>query len=321
MSCTNLQYYNYNNLSSYLESMKINMPANYIRWLKDIINTKVGMFRYKNLPKGYTSEIVEKALLFNNFLCWYNSPKYGLVLCRYLTGSDFDLNWKPTKVNLLALNGKPIAYDVPYKDIILCRDNTMDIIPFITLNAWIGKIIETEQTLDIVLTVARLPLMVVGEKEETAQLKQLIKKTLGGHEPLIATAKGFGKKIEQFDIDLKIDPIKIREIIDWYKSRALSSVGIYTVDEKRERIVTAEVQANNDFDNFVYTEMKKEREDFVKQLNEKYQCNIELEEIYEINFKEEVKLKREETKAVEEEKAKAENLIEDRGDNNGREND
>lgn len=318
MGKENIQYYNYNNLNSYLDSLKINMPQKYIKWLKDIINTKISMFDYKNLPKGYTTEIIEKALLFNNFLCWYKSPKYGLVLCRYLTGSDYDLNWKPIKVNLLALNGKPIAYNVPYKDIILCRDNMMDIIPFITLNSWIDKIIETEDTLDIVLNVARLPLLLVGDKEEVSQLKQVAKKVLKGHEPMIVAGKNYKQHVEQFDIKMLVDPIKIREIIDWYKASALASVGIYSVDEKRERIVSAEIQANNDFVDFIYTEMVNERKKFVKALNDQYKLNIELIELYDINVKDNIKLDREKTKAIEEEKAKAQNLIKD--DKGGNEN-
>ena len=58
-----------------------------------------------NLPDGLTSQIIEQSLMFNNFLCFYNSNEFGLVLCRYKFGGEYDLYWKPKTVDLLTISG------------------------------------------------------------------------------------------------------------------------------------------------------------------------------------------------------------------------
>lgn len=81
--------YNYYNLEDYLKKNLVDCSDEYLRWIKDIINTKVSMFDYENLPEGLTSEILETALMFNNFLCLYRSEALGIVLCRYRDCGEF----------------------------------------------------------------------------------------------------------------------------------------------------------------------------------------------------------------------------------------
>ena len=145
----NENFFNYNNLQDYMNKMQLAYDGQWLRWVKDIINTKITMFNYDNLPgKKLTSEIMERALMFNNFLCGWKRPDGEFMICRWRFGSVFNEYWKPERVNLLALTGKEIAFDVPYEDIVLFRDNPMDIIPFLTLNSYIESIIAKEKTLD-----------------------------------------------------------------------------------------------------------------------------------------------------------------------------
>lgn len=275
------QYYNYYNLDSYLNKLGIEMPEDYIRWFKDIIGTKITMFYYDDLPDELTSEIVEQALMFNNFLCFYNSPSLGLTLCRYRSGGVYGRYWKPVKVDLLTLTGQPMEYGVPYEDIVLVRDNPLDIIPFLTLNGWINKILDKEKTLDMEMRLARMPTMLVGDKEQAGMLKELMKKTYG-YEGFAVGSKNFKQHVEQFDIHLLIDIVNLYDLIEKYKNLALNSMGIYGVDEKRERIVTSEVQANNDFTDFIYAGMLRERQRWVKEANAKWpdKCHITIHETY-----------------------------------------
>ena len=300
--------FNYYNLEDYLKKNLVDCSDEYLRWVKDIINTKVSMFDYENLPEGLTSEILETALMFNNFLCLYRSEALGIVLCRYRDCGEFDMYWKPTKVELMTLSGKPIAYDVPYSDIIPIRDNRMDIVPFITLNGYVSKIVEQEKTLGILVKLVRFPTILTGSKEQMQMLKQLLKKNADCDGFTIAD-KGFKDHIEQFPIQLPCKLIEAYEIMEKYKEMALSSIGIYAVDEKRERVVTSEIQANNDYVDFIYNGMVNERESAIKEANKRWGCNIRLIESYVENRMEEQDLR---ARGVElETKAEAEGEVED----------
>ena len=276
----NETYYNYNNLRAYIDKLGIQCPDDYFRWFKDVVGTKVTMFYYDNLPGTLTSEITENALMFNNFLClWYDKGLGQVILCRYRFGGTYDIYWKPVTVDLLSLSGKSLAIGVPYEDIVIVRDNPSDIIPFVTLNSWLNKILDKEKTLEILMRLVRMPTILVGDKEQAGMLKQLMKKTYE-YDGFAVGSKNFKSHVEQFDIRMPVQLSDVYELIEKYKNLALNSMGIYGVDEKRERIVTSEVMANNDFTDFIYTGMYRERQRWVKEANEKWGLNIILHETY-----------------------------------------
>lgn len=291
-------YCNYNQLQYYLNKQGVENNTDFLRWVKSIMNTKVEMFRYKNLPNGLDNKIIEKALLFNNFLCWwYKEELGGLILCRYICDSDFNMYWLPKRVTLLTLSGITIANNIPFEDIILCRDNTLDIIPFITIKSWLDKIIEVEKTIDINLRISRFPLILKGEKSETAQLKQLIKK-MYQCDGIVIGSRDLTGRLESNDIHL---PTKLNELYDLemkYKQLCLESIGIYSQGDKRERLITGEVSANNDYVNFVYTGMRDERKDWIDKVNNKWGLDIKLVETYDTNALEEIELEKIENQAL-----------------------
>lgn len=285
------KYYNYYNLQDYLSKNLIKGGDQYVRWLKNIIDIKTSMFSYEGLPDGLTSEIIETALMFNNFLCFYKHPTLGIVLCRYLYGGDFDIYWKPVKVNLLSLSGKPIAYDVPYKDIVLARDNRMDIIPFVTLNGWIDKITEMEDTMGILVRLVRFPTIMTGSKEQMAMLQQVLRKNANCEGFMIAD-KGFKDSLEQFNINLPCMPMDMEQLMEKYEHKAYESMGIYDPEEKKERLISNEVSSTNDYTDFVYEDMLYQRQSFVNEVNERYGTSIILKESYVENMEQEYDLER-----------------------------
>lgn len=299
-------YYNYNNLQQYCNENKLRYDAQWLRWIKDIMNTKVSMFTYNNLPNKLTSQIVENALLFNNFLCWYYEPNLGgLILCRYRYGGEYDLYWKPKTVNLLTLSGKSIKDNVPYEDIILCRDNSMDIIPFLTLNGYMEKIIEIEDTLSINTQLTRFPTVFTCSRKQLGTFKALfndIKKLT----PFVFGDKDVIDGVEQFDIKLPVPLTDIYDLLEQYKNMCLASMGIYGSDSKRERLITAEINANNDYTDFIYQGMLNERKLWIKQIKEKWGIDIQLVESYIQTREIDIKLESEEAGAI----ANAENVEE-----------
>ncbi len=299
-------YFNFMNLQTTLKEYNIKYDGEYLRYLKDIMNTKTELFSYAGIPEesGITSEIIETALLFRNNLCFYKHPGLGLVLCYYIYGSEFNYYWKPSYVTLVAFNGVTIATNVPYDDIVLLRDNRMDIIPFLTLNSWIDLVIEMERTLRINVILLRLPMLFKGDKNQVATLKQMIKKATN-FEPFAIVDKKLGNDIIEPDkFELPCSLQELYDLIEKYRNLALSSIGIYASDTKRERLITAEINATNDMVDFVYQGMIEERQRAIKEVNEKWGYDIKITENYIINKKDENKLEAEKAKMI----AEAENV-------------
>lgn len=293
----NNQYYNYMNLREYMDKLGITAPDDWLRWFKDLAVTKITQFYYDNLPDKLTSEIVETALMYNNHLCLANVEGIGIILCRYIFGSTFDIYWKPEYVDLLALNGKTVATNVPYSEIVIVRDNPSDIIPFMTLRGWLDKILDKEKTLDILVQWVRLPTLLVGDKDQATALKQLMKKVTN-YEGFAIGTKGFKNHIEQFNVSLPCRLEEISHLIEKYKNMALNSIGIYGADEKQERLLVSEVQATNDYTDFVYSGMYNERLRWVKEANDKFGLSIKMHETYVDNEKYDIANKRQMSMAM-----------------------
>ena len=277
----NMDYYNFFNLQSYLDQCKIKGFGFSFRYLKDYVNTKISMFKYKNLPKGLTSRIVETALCFNNFLCLYKNSIYpeGL-LCRWLPCGELDEYWRPTKVNLITLTGKPVANDVDFDDIVWLHDNSMDIIPFITITEYISKINEIETTLNKNIKQARVPAFFTGSKEQKAQFEKLYAKAESNDAFTIADPK-VAEAMKQYNFNFAIPPKDLVEIMKNYMNWTIQSFGVYGgSSQKAERMLVREVQSQTDYADTIYQDEKDCRADWIKEANEKFNWNIELVEAY-----------------------------------------
>lgn len=307
-------FYNYNNLQEYTNKLGLNYDKDYFRWVQAIIITKLGMFSYDNVEEyELNSDIMERALMFNNFLCGYDVPGIGFGIYRWRANSVFNRYWRPETVELMTLTGKHVQSNVPFKDIVLFRDNRLDLVPFLTLNSWIEKIQEKEKTIDSIFTWLSLPVIISGDKQQALEFKQLIKKAIT-RDPFVLGSKGFKDHVEMFNIDLPVQLEEVYTIMKKYRGMALASMGIYEVDEKRERIVTSEIEAQNDYVDMVYTGMYNERKRFVEECNKKFGTNIILKETYVENQNDSIRIQQrranaEKTPDIEIAKIKAEGEI------------
>ena len=276
MSCA----YDYANLSQLMKRLGLDNRYIKFKYLKGLVNTKISMFKYKGLPENLTSEILETALMFNNHLCFYKSETLGLILCRWFPTGDFDMYWKPTYVDLLALNGKSVATHVEWKDIVLVRDNECDIIPFLWILEFIEVLEKTEDTLMKNIILIQLPTVFTGKKEQINTFKQLIKKTLN-IDPFAIADKETIETLKQFDIQLPVKLDEILSIYKNYKNMCLESEGIYgTETQKRERLLVGEVQSQTEYVGYIYQGFKQMRKQMLEEVKEKFGDEIELVESY-----------------------------------------
>lgn len=271
---------NYYNLQDYMR--KMGLFDTDIRFIKDIVNTKMSLIRYEGLPKDLTSEILESALMFNSHLCfYYDEGLEKVVLCKWIPSAMFNIYWKPEKVDLIALSGRHLRTNYPYEDIVLVRDNIMDITPFVYVNEYIKKIHELEKTLFNVLKVAQLPLLISGSKNQAIVLKKLADKILNIEPFVIGDRMTDANTIQGFNIAVPIAPSEIYDLKEKYRAECLQALGIYgDPDQKKERLLNSEVESKQDFANFTYQGCLDERKRFVDECNKRWNTSIKIIESY-----------------------------------------
>lgn len=292
MSEINWTYFYLMNPNVAVAELKHKMPFGSWRYVLDIINTRVGMFTYDNLPRKLTSKILETSLLFGSDLCFYKPAGLDRVmLLKYTSDGTVDEYNQPTTVSLHTLKGEnDIAENVPFEDIVLVRDNTLNIPRVLSIDEFIFKLLEIEDDLFKIMKLGTLPAVLSGSKKQAATLKVLSQK-LGYKDAFIVGDESLTESVKGFNINIPFNPLDVYELRNKYYNEAMRSLGIYSVDAKRERIVTQELINQNDFSDFIYQDAKIERQLFVDECNRKFGTNIVMHETYDINYNEAVEEK------------------------------
>lgn len=279
------EYYYLNNPDNYVNQAMLKIGMNFrgfFRYMKDIVNTKISMFQYEGeLPTGLTSTIIEEALMFKCRLCLADVAPFGWTLCSYEPINEYNIYHRPTTVKLTTFSGIDLG-TVPYDDIILVRDNSMDIPPILVIKEYVDKIVDIEGKMDKMLTISCLPVGIVGNKKLANQFKQTAQ-ALGTSNPFIAGDDSLMTSLQTFGIDVPIKPAEVYAIRKKYINECMASLGIYAVEAKKERLVVSEIQSQNDYTDFIYVGMTNERNRWIGEYVERSGKSLRLVESYDTN--------------------------------------
>ena len=279
------EYYYLNNPNCYVNLVMKKIGMNFqgfFRYMKDIVNTKISQFHYENLDIPHlTSVILEEALMFKSRLCFAQPPGYTWMLCTYNPLNEYNLYHRPTHVELLTFNGDSLG-TVPYEDIILVRDNAMDIPPILVIKEYVDKIVDLENKMDKIVTLSTLPIALVGDKKIANQLREAARK-MGSPDPFIVGDDKIISAVQGFNIDLPVKPAEVYAIRKKYINECMASIGVYAVEAKKERLVVSEIQSQNDYTDFIYQGLINERNRWVDELNKRRGSKTKLVESYDQN--------------------------------------
>ena len=309
---SNEYYYDYRNPSEafarqVLLNGKVNWPkkgrySRILRYIKELMGTKVSLFTYDNIENAIphmTSALLESIILTNDRLClYYIAGTAEWVLGRYVGNSTMNYYNRPETVNISTLNGYDVATDVPYDDIILVKDNRLDIPPLLTIQEYMEKITNIEKRFDRVLKNATLPLALVGDKKAMAALKSIADASDDADKAYIAGSDTLVDAVKGFAIDMNVTPEDVYNLRMKYRNECLASLGIYALQEKSERLLTREITSMNEYADFQYQQALLCRQDFVDKFNAKSSVKIKLVETYDKNYLENSELAAKETKML-----------------------
>lgn len=277
-------YYDFMNQKQLIDRLQVNGLGISFKNLINGVETKIAQFSYEGLEPELPPYVLRTALMFNNKLCFYNSPTFGIVLCRYLPLGEYDYYWRPTYVQLLALNGKTIANKVAFKDVVLVKDNNMDIIPFLWLLEYFELMDNVENTILKDIELLKLPAIFKGNEKMITSINSLINKAMN-FKPFAVSDKMGNDTFEMFNIQLPVSPEELLALYKNYKNLMLESIGISgTETQKKERLLVGEVESQSEYKNYKYIDFKNCQLEWIEQYNKKFNKNVKLIESY-VDFK------------------------------------
>lgn len=204
----------------------------------------LSIFEWENLPDSMSARFLESCLYWYGKAAIVNDDTLGII------------NLKCTPSEALNIYGDAIEYHCystgydntfALDDMVYVRNNLEAVPTDITIQLFAQRLYEAERTIEVNVKAQKTPVIILCDEKQRLTMKNVYQK-FDGNEPVI-----FGKKGLDLD-DIKVlrtDAPFVADKLEEYKrnvwSEALSFLGINNImTEKKERLVTGEVDANNE---------------------------------------------------------------------------
>ena len=241
------------------------------------------LFKWNGLPNGINEKWIERYLFSEGSCVFYKDPIVGFMVAKI--GNTGALNYydepttiRPYATNYLYENKKTDDQLMNGEDCVIIRNNADCIPTYPMIQLYSADLTNIKRTIDTNIEGQKMPIIIKCTDKQKLSLKQAIKQKQD-NEPVIYADKSLNTE----DIDvLKTDtPIvfdKLQQQKNNILNECLTFLGINNANtDKRERLVTNEVDANNDMIKINSDVMLETRQQACKEINEMFGLNISVE--------------------------------------------
>lgn len=236
------------------------------------------LFKWENLPNGIDEKWIERYLFTEGACLFYKDPKLGFMVAKMGENGMLNAYDEPTNVFPYATNyeytGDQLINNVN-SVIIRNNDDMLPTAPTIQLYAY--KLTNIDRTIDTNIMAQKMPIVVKCTDKQKLSLKQAMNQR-NDNEPVIYADKGLNTEeiqVLKTDAPIVFDKLQIQKHAVWNECMTFLGVNNANMD-KRERLVTNEVEANNQQVQASEDVMLKARERACELINKMFGTNIKV---------------------------------------------
>ena len=252
--------------------------ATYVDYLDRLKLVATSLFTWEGLDEVAgvgASRFLELALYENGRGVFFKDDELGYMALRVNPNDKFNVYMLPTKV---------ICYSFEYNkekdfdDVVYIMNNNLQKPTLETLKLFAYRLYEVEATINVNLLAQKTPILIEGDTKTILTLKNVYMQ-YSGNTPFI-----FGNK--QYDLSnrlsvLKTDAPYLIDKLTLHKheiwNECLTYLGINNANtDKKERLITDEVNSNNQLINYYLNCFYKTRKQACDEINKKYGLNISI---------------------------------------------
>lgn len=267
-----------NNLmnTNFLQSVYVN-DATYIDYLERLILMATSIFEWVNLPPSCDARFMEQVLCYFGKAIFFKDDQLGYL----------NLHVVPSgKLNVYNLPVSYRAYSTGYTsrkrldatNSVLIMNNYKMRPTLWTLQLYAKRLYEVEKTIEVNVKAQKTPILINCEENQRLTLKNLYMQYDGNQPFIFADKKVFDP--ESLTV-LKTDAPYIGDKLQIYKheiwNECLTFLGIDNANtDKKERLITDEVESNQEFINTNLEIMFLTRKQAVKKINEIFGIDVDV---------------------------------------------
>lgn len=238
----------------------------------------ISLFTWKGLDDiaGFgASHFIEESLYRYGKACIVKDDEIGIKALNVTAAGKLNIYYLPVKVNAFSTGYNKI-YD--FDDVVYIMNNELQKPTKDTLTLFAARLYETERTSDVNLQAQKTPVLIEGDKNVLLTLKNTYMQ-YSGNMPVI-----YGNK--NFDVSSKLNVLRtdapyIVDKLEDHKHNlwndCMTFLGINNANtSKKERLVTSEVESNDQLINYYLNCFYKTRKKACDILNEKFGTNVQI---------------------------------------------
>ena len=268
--------------SEFKDAVLLN-DASYFDYLDRMRKIALSMFEWENLPDSMNARYLELTLFYKGQAGLLYDKDYGFINTQATDSGYINIYGLPSRIQCysyrynemrdLYIKGSGEPKD---KEAILVLNN-YDRTPTATsLQLFAYRLAEAQRTADVNIKAQRTPILLTTDQRQEFSMRKLYEQ-YDGNTPVIFADKNSGLNPDAVRA-IKTDAPFIANDILQYKvaiwNEFLSFLGISNLDEKRERLITSEIDSNNELVNMNLQSYLIPRKKACEEFNQKFGTNI-----------------------------------------------
>lgn len=250
----------------------------YIDYLERMKKICLSMFEWTGLPPSMNARFLEMCLYYNGQAALLYDDILGYVNTMAADGGYINIYGLPTEVTCYSyrFNQRRSLYMTDTgqpkgEECILVMNNYERIPTASTVTLFAKRLADAQRCCDTNLSSNRFPVLITTTEKEYYTLKRMYEE-YDGNTPAIFADKNIitpdAIKAIKTDAQLLVNDLMEYKLKIW--DEFLTFMGLNNLSEKKERMVTNEVDSNNEVINLNLQALLTPRKEACKQFNEKY---------------------------------------------------
>ena len=270
--------------SEFRDAVLLN-DSSYFDYIERMKKIALSMFEWTGLPDSMNSRYLEMTLYYKGQagLLYHNT--YGFINTQVADGGYINIYGLPTKLNCYSFRFNesrdlyvPNSSKEMDKDVILVLNNYERVPTASTIELFAYRLAEAQRTADVNIKAQRTPILITTDQKQEFTMKKLYEQ-YDGNTPVIFADKNANINLEAIRA-IKTDAPYIADKVMDYKreiwNEFLSFLGINNLSEKKERLITNEVDSNNELINMNLQSYLIPRKKACEEFNQKFGTNIDV---------------------------------------------
>lgn len=250
----------------------------YVDYLERMKKVCLSMFEWVNLPDSCNARFLEMCLYYNGQAALLYDDDYGYINTMAADGGYINIYGLPTEINCYSyrFNQRRGLYltdtgGLKGEECILVMNNFERVPTTVTISLFAYRLAEAQRTADTNIKANRTPILITTDQKQYYTLKKMYEE-YDGNTPAIFADKNLispdALKAMKTDAPFLCNDIMQYKREIW--NEFLTFMGIQNLSEKKERLITGEVDSNNELLNLNLQSLLIPRKEACRQFNEKY---------------------------------------------------